>query len=140
MTFAKNFARNYEKQNTWNIRRLVNEKILPSTQCTIQKMVEFQLLLWGRLWNSCFRTSYRLAFAHKSTYKIIEWILRKINNHLYLFFFLMSAVEFKAHFLVKSYKSLFYNFCFADASVAILNSSDVKCWQNLLCAHRHGLN
>ena len=30
MIFAKNFARNYEK-NTWNIRRLVNETIVPHT-------------------------------------------------------------------------------------------------------------
>ena len=58
------------------------------------------------------------AFAPKNTSKIIEWIIRKINNYPYLFLFLMSAVGFKAHFLVKNYKSLFYNFCFADASVA----------------------
>ena len=38
MIFAKNFARNYEK-NTWNIRRLVNETIIPSTQRIILKIV-----------------------------------------------------------------------------------------------------
>ena len=33
MIFAKNFARNYEKENnTWNIRRLVNESFVPETQ------------------------------------------------------------------------------------------------------------
>ena len=30
--FAKNFARNYEKTNTWNIRRLVDESFFQSTQ------------------------------------------------------------------------------------------------------------
>ena len=30
--FAKNFENNYEKNNTWNIRRLVNETIIPSSQ------------------------------------------------------------------------------------------------------------
>ena len=33
MIFAKNFARNYEKKNnTWNIRRLVDESFVPATQ------------------------------------------------------------------------------------------------------------
>ena len=30
LIFAKNFARNFEKNNTWNIRRLVNETHRPS--------------------------------------------------------------------------------------------------------------
>ena len=30
--FANNFARNYEKNNTWNIRPLVTETLVPSTQ------------------------------------------------------------------------------------------------------------
>ena len=31
--FANNFARNYEKKNyDWNIRQLVDETIVPSTQ------------------------------------------------------------------------------------------------------------
>ena len=34
MIFAKNFARNYEKNNTWNIRRLVNESFVPANQQT----------------------------------------------------------------------------------------------------------
>ena len=32
MVFAKNFARFYEKHETWNIRRLVEETFVPSTQ------------------------------------------------------------------------------------------------------------
>ena len=32
MIFSKNFARNYEKNNTWNIRRLVDESVVPATQ------------------------------------------------------------------------------------------------------------
>ena len=32
MIFAKNFARNYEKISTWNIRRLVDESFVPATQ------------------------------------------------------------------------------------------------------------
>ena len=30
--FSKNFARNYEKNDTWNIKCLVNETIVPYTQ------------------------------------------------------------------------------------------------------------
>ena len=41
MIFAKDFARNYEKKNTWNIRRLVNEMIVPATQYIILKIVGF---------------------------------------------------------------------------------------------------
>ena len=41
MIFAKDFARNYEKKNTLNIRRLVNEMIVPATQCIILKIVAF---------------------------------------------------------------------------------------------------
>ena len=42
--FAKNSARNHEKKknNTWNIRSLVNETIVPSTQHIILKIVGFQ--------------------------------------------------------------------------------------------------
>ena len=32
MIFAKNFARNYEENNTWNIRHLVDESFVPATQ------------------------------------------------------------------------------------------------------------
>ena len=32
MIFAKNFVRYYEKNNTWNIRRLVDESFVPVTQ------------------------------------------------------------------------------------------------------------
>ena len=39
MIFAKNFARNYEKNNTWNIRQLVAETIVPSR--IILKIVRF---------------------------------------------------------------------------------------------------
>ena len=42
MIFPKNFARNYEKDNTWNIRRLVDESlVLQATQCIILKIVGF---------------------------------------------------------------------------------------------------
>ena len=30
MIFAKNFARNYENKNTWNIRRMVEESFVPA--------------------------------------------------------------------------------------------------------------
>ena len=33
--------RNYEKKNTWSIRRLVNDTIVPSTQRIILKIVGF---------------------------------------------------------------------------------------------------
>ena len=39
MIFAKNFARNYEKKNTWNIRRMVNESFGPATQRIILKII-----------------------------------------------------------------------------------------------------
>ena len=42
MIFAKNFARNYEKKNTWNIRRLVVSPSEPATQRIILKIVGFQ--------------------------------------------------------------------------------------------------
>ena len=42
MIFAKNFARNYEKNNnTWNIRCLVDETFVPATQRIILKIVGF---------------------------------------------------------------------------------------------------
>ena len=41
MIFAKNFARNYEENNTWNIRHLVDESFVPLTQRTILKIVGF---------------------------------------------------------------------------------------------------
>ena len=34
MVFTKNFARFYEKNNTWNIRRLVDDLFVPSIQQT----------------------------------------------------------------------------------------------------------
>ena len=34
MIFAKNFVRNFEKKNTWNIRCLVVESFVPATQRT----------------------------------------------------------------------------------------------------------
>ena len=41
-----NFARNCEKKiNTWNIRRLINETIVPSTQRIILKIVGFLNIL-----------------------------------------------------------------------------------------------
>ena len=43
MFFAKNFARNYEKNNAWNIRRLVDESFIPATQRIILKIVEFKV-------------------------------------------------------------------------------------------------
>ena len=40
MSFAKNFARNNEKKNnTWNIRFLVDELFVPATQSMILKIV-----------------------------------------------------------------------------------------------------
>ena len=41
MIFAKIFARNSEKNNTWNIRRLVDELLVPPTQHIILKIVVF---------------------------------------------------------------------------------------------------
>ena len=32
MIFVKNFARNYEKNDTWNIRHLVHESFAPANQ------------------------------------------------------------------------------------------------------------
>ena len=52
---AKNFARYYEKRNTWNIRQLVDESFVPATQRIILKIVGFyathllQLFFWFRL-------------------------------------------------------------------------------------------
>ena len=37
--------RNYEKNNAWNIRRLVDESFVPSTQRIILKIVGFQALI-----------------------------------------------------------------------------------------------
>ena len=45
MIFAKNFARNYERNNTWNIRCLVDESFVPLTECIVLKIVGF-LVLW----------------------------------------------------------------------------------------------
>ena len=39
MIFAKNFVRNYEKNNNWTIRLLVNEAIVPSIKRFIFKIV-----------------------------------------------------------------------------------------------------
>ena len=45
MIFAKNFARNYEKKdNTWNIRHLVDESFVTATQRIILKITIFLLL------------------------------------------------------------------------------------------------
>ena len=41
--FAKNFARNYEKKNTWNVRHLVNETM---SQRIILKIVEFLMSMF----------------------------------------------------------------------------------------------
>ena len=46
MIFAKHFTRNYEKNNpTWNIRSLVNESFVPSTQHIILKIDGFLMLV-----------------------------------------------------------------------------------------------
>ena len=37
--FAKNFVRNYEKNDTWIIRGLVDKTVIPATQCIILKIV-----------------------------------------------------------------------------------------------------
>ena len=42
MIYAKNFARNYEKNNTRKIRRLVDEMIIPSTKHIILKIVRLR--------------------------------------------------------------------------------------------------
>ena len=44
MIFAKNFARKFEKNSTWNIRHLVDELFVPATQHIILKIVGFQLI------------------------------------------------------------------------------------------------
>ena len=41
--FVKIFARNYEKNNTWNIKCLVNEVFVPATQHIILKIVGFNV-------------------------------------------------------------------------------------------------
>ena len=41
MIFAKSLARNYEKNNTFNIKCLVDEMIDPATQRIILKIVGF---------------------------------------------------------------------------------------------------
>ena len=49
MIFAKNFARNYEnKNNTWNIRHLVNKSFIPVNQPTSTlycRLSDFKMLL-----------------------------------------------------------------------------------------------
>jgi hypothetical protein len=40
--FAKNFTRNYEKINAWNIKSLVDESFVPLTQSIILKIVGFK--------------------------------------------------------------------------------------------------
>ena len=51
--FAKNFARNYEKKNnTWNIRCLVDESFVTAIQRIILKIVGFYIIFIG-----CFSTS-----------------------------------------------------------------------------------
>ena len=52
MIFAKNFARNYEK-NTWNIRRLVDESFVPVNQRIILQIVGFQDCELGGFCNNC---------------------------------------------------------------------------------------
>ena len=57
---GKNFARNHEKKNTWNIRRLVNDSFVPSskrpsvlycklTDFTPQSHLTLTISLWGTL-------------------------------------------------------------------------------------------
>jgi hypothetical protein len=49
MSFANNFARNHEKNNTWNIRRLVNDSFFPSSKqpsvlyCTLMGFMKYIL-------------------------------------------------------------------------------------------------
>ena len=46
MIFVKNFARNYEKKNdTWNIRHLVDELFVPATQRIILMIVKFLVMV-----------------------------------------------------------------------------------------------
>ena len=51
MIFAKNFARNYEKSNTWNIRGLVDESFFPSYQRITLQIVGFHVTKpsWNRV-------------------------------------------------------------------------------------------
>ena len=69
MIFAKSFARNYEKKNdTWNIRRLVNERIVPSTQRIILKIAgflyHFKLWVSGSFSNASELSEYTRSLAH----------------------------------------------------------------------------
>ena len=43
--------RNYEKNNIWNIRRLVDESFIPATQRIILKIVGFYLYCWKGMTN-----------------------------------------------------------------------------------------
>ena len=46
----KNFARNYEKNNTWNIRRLVDDSMNPASQGIILNILGFMVCIEN--WNS----------------------------------------------------------------------------------------
>ena len=56
MIFAKNYARFYEKNDTWNIRRLVNELFAPLAQQTsilYWRLSDFCPVRSARLWDYC---------------------------------------------------------------------------------------
>ena len=77
--FEKNFARNYEKKIcTWNIRRLVNETIVPLTQCIILKIVGF---LYHKVIN--FMKNYTNAFKQDKLYHIHVYMLSSFCQKWY---------------------------------------------------------
>ena len=51
MIFAKNFARNHEKNNTWNIRRLVYNTFVPTSKppsVLYCKLMDFFIMNYGK--------------------------------------------------------------------------------------------
>ena len=72
MIFAKIFARNYKKYNTWNIRCLVDESFVPATQRIILKIVGFLLEIKPCGLGSRIRDVE--AFWYKTKIKIIYFL------------------------------------------------------------------
>ena len=72
-----NFARNYEKNNTWNIRRWVDEMIDPATHRIILKIVGF----FGCLGNQCSKEKH-LQFQTILLMRVVffSWVKQIENN------------------------------------------------------------
>ena len=91
--FAENFARNYEKNNTWNIRRLVDETIVPATQHIILKIVGF-------LGPSQGSPTFFSSFGYKKKNRYLVFIIDPI-----LFIFFLRNQKFYVKF----------EFCFVNS-------------------------